>query len=83
MNINENMLHQVAARFIKGKDIEIDIKGTALQLETLQNLLNVSKDLMNELNSNTRNVEKVVEMIENKKQLTKKFQNITGIEWKL
>ena len=83
MNINENMLHQVAARFIKGKDIEIDIKGTALQLETLQNLLNVSKELMNELNSSTRNVEKVVEMIENKKQLTKKFQNITGIEWKL
>ena len=83
MNINENMLHQVAARFIKGKDIEIDIKGTTLQLETLQNLLNVSKELMNELNSGTRNVEKVVEMIENKKQLTKKFQNITGIEWKL
>ena len=109
MNINENMLHQVAARFIKGKDIEIDIKGTALQLETLQNLLNVSKELMNELNSSTRNVEKVVEiltthyieeaedladrvgfinngkisLIENKKQLTKKFQNITGIEWKL
>lgn len=83
MNINENLLHQVAARFIKGKDINIDIKGTSIQLETLQQLLNVSKELMNELNSNTRNVDKIVEIINNKKQLTQKFQNITGIEWKL
>lgn len=83
MNINENLLHQVAARFIKGKDINIDIKGTSIQLETLQQLLNVSKELMNELNSNTRDVDKIVEIINNKKQLTRKFQNITGIEWKL
>lgn len=83
MNINENLLHQVAARFIKGKDIDIDIKGTSIQLETLQQLLNVSKELMNELNSNTRDVDKIVEIINNKKQLTQKFQNITGIEWKL
>ena len=83
MNINENLLHQVAARFIKGKDINIDIKGTSIQLETLQQLLNVSKDLMNELNSSSRDVDKIVEIINNKKQLTQKFQNITGIEWKL
>lgn len=83
MNINENLLHQVAARFIKGKDINIDIKGTSIQLETLQQLLNVSKELMNELNSSSRDVDKIVEIINNKKQLTQKFQNITGIEWKL
>ena len=83
MNINENLLHQAAARFIKGHDINISIKGSDIQLETLQDLLNVSKDLMTELNKETYNSEKIIELTQQKKKLTKKFQNISGIKWKL
>lgn len=83
MNINENKLHQIAARFISGLDIDADIKGSNLQIETLSDLLKVSKELMTELNKNTKSLDKVLVLTERKKQLTKKFQNITGIKWKL
>jgi|11BtaG_2_1085332.scaffolds.fasta_scaffold24746_2 hypothetical protein len=83
MNINENLLHQVAARFIKGKDIDINISGSEIQLEALQDLLRVSKDLMTELKKNSPDVDYVIDLTNKKKQLTKRFQNITGIRWKL
>ena len=83
MNINENLLHQVAARFIKGKDINVNISGSEIQLEALQDLLNVSKELMTELKKNSPNVDHIIDLTNKKKQLTKRFQNITGIRWKL
>lgn len=83
MNINENLLHQVAARFIKGKDIDVNISGSEVQLEALQDLLNVSKELMTELKKSSPNVDYVIDLTNKKKQLTKRFQNITGIRWKL
>ena len=48
MNINESLLHQIAARFIIGHDINVNIKGSEIQLESLHDLLNVSKDLLQE-----------------------------------
>lgn len=83
MNINDNILHQVAARFIKGHDVIIDIKGTSIQLETLQDLLLTSRELMTELNKNNADIDNIIELTIRKKDLTKKFQNITGIIWKL
>lgn len=83
MNINENLLHQVAARFIKGKDIDVNISGSEIQLEALQDLLNVSKELMTELNKNSPDVDYIIDLTNKKKQLTKRFQNTTGIMWKL
>jgi len=83
MNINENLLHQVAARFIKGKDIDVNISGSEIQLEALQDLLNVSKELMTELKKNSPDVKYIIDLTNKKKQLTKRFQNITGIRWKL
>ena len=63
MNINENMLHQVAARFIKGHDINVNINGSKIQLETLNDLLNVSKDLLTELNKKEYDADKIIEII--------------------
>lgn len=83
MNINDSLLHQVAARFIKGHDVKIDIKGTPIQLETLQDLLITSRDLMTELNKKNADVDNIIELTTKKKELTKKFQNISGITWKL
>lgn len=83
MNINENLLHQVAARFIKGKDIDVNITGSEVQLEALQDLLNVSKDLMTELKKKSPDADYIIDLTNKKKQLTRRFQNITGIKWKL
>lgn len=83
MNINENILHQVAARFIKGENIEVDIKGSEIQIETLHKLLTVSKNLMLELNKKNNNIDSIINMLHEKKELTRKFQNISGITWKL
>jgi hypothetical protein len=83
MNINESLLHQIAARFIEGHDINVNIKGSEVQLESLHGLLNVSRDLLQELNKEECNTDVIIEMIEKKKSLTKKFQNVSGIKWKL
>lgn len=83
MNINENLLHQIAAKFIKDQDIQVEIKGTALQIETLEKLLNTSRNLMTEMCKEDYNIDLVIDMLHEKKELTKKFQNITGIAWKL
>jgi hypothetical protein len=83
MNINESLLHQIAARFIIGHDINVNIKGSEIQLESLHDLLNVSKDLLQELNKEEYDSDVIIETIEKKKKLTKKFQNVSGIKWKL
>ena len=82
LNIKENVLHQVAARYIAGKDIKIEINGSKIQLECFENLLNVSRELKETLDRQ-KNLDKVVKLMEEKKNLTKEFQNLTGIMWKL
>lgn len=83
MNINENLLHQIAAKFIEGQDIQAEIKGTNLQLEALRSLLDISKNLLSELCKKEYNIDLVIDMIHEKKNLTKRFQDLSGITWKL
>ena len=46
MNLKkEQLLHEIAAKYILGKNIDIDIKGSTLQLECFQQLLTSSKRL--------------------------------------
>ena len=61
----------------------IEIKGTAIQTKTLESLLNTSRNLMTEMCKEDYDIDLVIDMIHEKKELTKKFQNITGIAWKL
>ena len=82
MNINKDLLHIVAARYISNKESSLEIKGSKIQLECLYNLLETSKKLKESLDKKT-DIEEIVSLIEDKKRLTKKFQNITGIEWYL
>jgi iron uptake system EfeUOB component EfeO/EfeM len=83
MNIKENKLHQIAARFISNLDIDANVKGSSLQIETLNSLLQVSKDLLSELKKNEKSLDKILCLTETKKKLTKKFQNLTGFTWML
>lgn len=81
-DIKESVLHQIAARYISGKIVEIEIKGSKLQLECFTRLLNVSKDLKICLDEN-KNIDTISSLLEEKKKLTKEFQNLTGIKWRL
>ncbi len=75
-------LHRIAANYIIGKDIEVEINGKTPQLIALKELLDVSKTLKEQLDSKT-DLDTVVETIELKRKLTKKFQNLSGITWRL
>lgn len=77
-----SMLHRIAAHYIMGDNIKASIEGTPLQLEIFNNLLKTSKDLRESLYKN-KDFEDIVQLIETKKELTKQFQNITGIKWYL
>lgn len=82
MNIDKELLHIVAARYISNKDSNLEIKGSKIQLECLYELLETSKKLKESLDKKS-NIEEIVALLETKKQLTKKFQNVTGIKWHL
>lgn len=82
MKNKSSFLHQVAANYIVGNDIEAELSGEKIQLEAFQNLLDTSKKLRTELYKEN-SLDQVLELANQKKIHTKKFQDLTGIEWKL
>ena len=83
MNLKkEQLLHEIAAAYILGKDIDVDIKGSTLQLECFQHLLESSKRLKCLLDEGT-DLTSIKLELNTKKNLTKRFQNLTGVTWKL
>lgn len=83
MNLKkEQLLHEIAAAYISGKNIDVDIKGSTLQLECFQQLLESSKRLKNLLDEGT-DLTSIKLELNTKKNLTKRFQNLTGVTWKL
>ena len=83
MNLKKGqLLHEIAARYILGKNIDIDIKGSTLQLECFQQLLTSSKRLKELLDEGTDFTSIKLEL-NTKKSLTRRFQNLTGVTWKL
>jgi len=83
MNLKkEQLLHEIAAKYILGKNIDIDIKGSTLQLECFQQLLTSSKRLKELLDEGTDFTSIKLEL-NTKKSLTRRFQNLTGVTWKL
>lgn len=83
MNLKkEQLLHEIAVTYISGKDIDVDIKGSTLQLECFQQLLESSKRLKKLLDEGT-DLTSIKLELNTKKNLTKRFQNLTGVTWKL
>ena len=80
--IKEQLLHEIAAAYILGKDIDVDIKGSTLQLECFQQLLESSRRLKNLLDEGS-DLTSIKLELNTKKNLTKRFQNLTGVTWKL
>tara|TARA_B100001989_G_scaffold76592_1_gene52744 strand:- start:30 stop:281 length:252 start_codon:yes stop_codon:yes gene_type:complete len=80
--MKEQYLHEIAANFIVGNSIDIDIKGSEIQLECFEQLLKTSRRLKVLLDEGN-NFNEIKLVLNEKKNLTRRFQNLTGITWKL
>lgn len=83
MNEKELLLHQIAAQYITGKDITLALEGKTAEIDSLYELLVVSKELKEALDNKNIEIDKISNLIEEKKLKTKKFQEISNIVWRL
>ena len=82
MKSKEKILHYVGAKFILGESVSFKLNGEEAQLAVFSDLLQVSKSLK-ECLDNTGNIDTITQLIDKKRQLTKEFQSLTGIVWRL
>ena len=82
MKEKEKMLHYFAAKYILGENFSAKINGEEAQLAVLSDLLKVSKNLKECLDQNA-DIALISELIDKKKELTKEFQSLTNINWRL
>lgn len=82
MNKKEYYLHNIAAKFIMGENINLEISGKNAEIESLHDLLVVSKQLKESLDTE-ESIEKISSLLEQKKILTKRFEELTNITWRL
>ena len=81
-NKKEILLHNIAARYINNENIDIELNGKLAELSCLKELLNISKKLKVSLD-NDSSFNEIISIIEEKKVITKKFESLTGITWRL
>ena len=81
-NKKEKLLHYVGAKFILGETVSFKLNGEEAQLAAFSDLLRVSKSLKECLDSG-KDIDTISQLIDKKKQLTKEFQSLTGITWRL
>ena len=79
---NELLLHHVAAKYIMSEDVDIELKGQPAEMSCLKNLLEISKNLKESLD-NDDSYDVIIEILKQKKEATQKFENLTGIPWRL
>ena len=82
MKKKEYILHNIAAKYILGEDVNVELSGKGPELELLHNLLVVSKELKESLD-NEKDISIISSLLEEKKILTKKFEEISNITWRL
>jgi hypothetical protein len=80
--LKEQYLHRIASNYILGNEVDVDIKGSAIQLECFKELLECSRELKVLLDEG-KNFTQIKLTLNEKKNLTKRFQDLTGITWKL
>jgi hypothetical protein len=78
----ELLLHNIAAKYIANEEIDIELDGKQSELSCLKELLDISKKLKEILDSNS-SLDNIIKVIEEKKSITKKFESLTGITWRL
>ena len=82
VNKKEFFLHNIAAKYIIGENVEVELNGSYAELICLKELLDVSKELKNSLDENV-SLDNIINLLEKKKDITSKFESLTGITWSL
>lgn len=79
----EKLIHNIASKYISGKEIDVELEGNTHEIKCLLSLLESSKKLYTMLNDDYSSLEEINEVLQEKKQITKKFESLTGIIWRL
>lgn len=82
MTQKEKLLHSIAARYIMSEDVDIELSGRPAEMDCLVSLLEVSKRLKIQLDDNA-SFSAINKTLKEKKDLTQKFENLSGITWRL
>jgi hypothetical protein len=78
----EKLLHHIAAKYIVSEDVDIELSGRPAEMDCLIELLEVSKRLKIQLDENA-SLDVINKSIMQKKEITRKFENLSGITWRL
>jgi len=82
MNRKEKELHIIAAKYILGEDITTRISGKSYKIDSFVELLETSKELYSLLKEE-KDLTRVTELMDQKRDLVIKFKKQTGINWRL
>ena len=82
INEKELFLHSIAAKYIIGENVNVELDGRYAELVCLKELLDVSKELKAALDENV-SLDKIINLMHEKKEITGKFESLTGITWRL
>lgn len=82
MKNKELFLHNIAAKFIIGENLDLELEGKDIEIDTFYNLLVTSRKLKEALDNN-HSIETISNLLETKKDLTRQFQNLSNITWML
>ena len=82
MTQKEIFLHHVAAKYIMNEEVDIELSGQPAEMNCLVDLLEVSKRLKIQLDEGAT-IKVINKTLTEKKELTKKFENLSGITWRL
>ena len=82
MSQKEMLLHNIAAKYIMSEDVDIELSGRPAEMDCLVSLLEVSKRLKIQLDEGAT-LKAVNKTLKEKKELTRKFENLSGISWRL
>lgn len=80
MNKKELYLHNIAAKYILGESIDLELEGSHAEMTAFFSLLKTSKQLKEALDTNA-SLKEVDKLLTKKKMLTKKFENLSNINW--
>jgi hypothetical protein len=78
----EMLLHEIAAKHITNNNIDVELSGNPAEIKCFVKLLEVSKRLKIQLDENA-SLDMIIKTLQEKKDLTRKFENLSGISWRL
>ena len=78
----EVFLHKLAAKFILGESLDVELSGKKAEMDSLFELLKISKELKEQLDLQ-EDYDKICHLVEEKKIATRRFEDISGITWRL